>query len=146
MKIFVYFTFICLSIAYYNFANGKSIGQSTGYELPRYVSLKSNESNLRVGASKDYPKILTYIIQNFPIEITISAISWQNSIMFSGIIRNISERKQMEQELIKNQVKLEESNKLLQKISTEDALTLIPNRRFFDNFLHGLLKHFHLIY
>jgi len=77
---------------------------------------------------------------DIPIEITISAISWQNSIMFSGIIRNISERKQMEQELIKNQVKLEESNKLLQKISTEDGLTLIPNRRFFDNFLHNEWK------
>ena len=69
--------FICLSVAYYNFANGKSIGQSTGYKLPRYVSLKSNESNLRVGASKEYPIVLTYIIENFPLEITNEYQQWR---------------------------------------------------------------------
>jgi diguanylate cyclase (GGDEF)-like protein/PAS domain S-box-containing protein len=75
-----------------------------------------------------------------PIEITISAVSWKNSFIFSGIIRDISERKQMEQELQLNQVRLEENNQLLQKISTEDGLTLIPNRRFFDDFLHNEWK------
>ena len=77
MKIFIYFIFICLSVAYYNFANGKSVGQSTGYKLPRYVSLKSNESNLRVGASKEYPIVLTYIIENFPLEITNEYQQWR---------------------------------------------------------------------
>ena len=57
--------------------NAKSLGQSTGYELPRYVSLQSNKSNLRVGASKDYPKILTYVVKNFPIEITNEYKQWR---------------------------------------------------------------------
>ena len=55
----------------------KSIGQSTGYELPRYVSLQSNKSNLRVGANKDYPKIFTYVVKNFPIEITNEYKQWR---------------------------------------------------------------------
>ena len=49
-----------------------------------------------------------------PIEITISAISWKSSCIFSGIIRDISERKLMEEELRDNQTKLEENNQLLQ--------------------------------
>ncbi|MBC8288282.1 MAG: diguanylate cyclase [Nitrospinae bacterium] len=75
-----------------------------------------------------------------PIELTISAIPWQDSFIFSGIIRDISERKKMEHQLQKNQIKLEENNQLLQKLSTEDSLTLIHNRRFFDDFLHNEWK------
>ncbi len=71
-----------------------------------------------------------------PIEVTISAISWQESFIFSGIIRDISRRKTIEHELQQNQIKLEETNQLLQKLSIEDSLTLISNRRFFDDFLH----------
>ena len=52
-----------------NFASANSIGQNTGLKLPRFASTKSDESNLRVGASIDYPKKLTYIIQNIPLEI-----------------------------------------------------------------------------
>ena len=39
--------------------------------------MKSNESNLRVGASKDYPKVLTYVVKNFPIEITNEYKQWR---------------------------------------------------------------------
>ena len=77
MKIIAYFVFISLLIINYSLSNAKSIGQSTGYKLPRYVSLKSNESNLRMGASKDYPKILTYVVKNFPIEITNEYKQWR---------------------------------------------------------------------
>ena len=69
MKIFVYFVFIFFFVFNCSYINAQPIGQITGYKLPRYVSLKSNESNLRVGASKDYPILLTYVIENFPVEI-----------------------------------------------------------------------------
>lgn len=75
-----------------------------------------------------------------PIELTISPIPWQDSFIFSGIIRDITERKRMEQQLHENQTKLERSNMLLQKLSTEDSLTHIHNRRFFDDFLHNEWK------
>ncbi len=75
-----------------------------------------------------------------PIELTISAIPWQDTFFFSGIIRDISERKNMEQQLLSNQAKLEENNQLLQKLSTEDSLTSIYNRRFYDDYIHNEWK------
>ena len=44
-------------------------GSVTGFEIPRFVSLKSNEINLRVGPSINYPINLKYIKKNLPIEI-----------------------------------------------------------------------------
>ena len=44
-------------------------GSVTGFEIPRFVSLKSNETNLRVGPSINYPINLKYIKNNYPIEI-----------------------------------------------------------------------------
>ena len=44
-------------------------GEFTGYKLPRFVSLKSDNVNLRVGPSENYPIKLKYITQNFPVEI-----------------------------------------------------------------------------
>ena len=49
--------FLTLNI---NFVYANQIGKSTGYKIPRYVSTKSNESNLRIGAGTDYPILLTY--------------------------------------------------------------------------------------
>ena len=39
--------------------------------------LKSNKSNLRVGANKDYPTVITYVVENFPIEITNEYKQWR---------------------------------------------------------------------
>ena len=44
-------------------------GPVTGYDIPRFVSLKSNEVNLRVGPSINYPINLKYTKKNLPIEI-----------------------------------------------------------------------------
>ena len=44
-------------------------GSVTGFKLPRFVSLKSNDVNLRVGPSVNYPIELKYIQKNLPIEI-----------------------------------------------------------------------------
>ena len=43
-------------------------GVVTGYDIPRFVSLKSDKINLRVGPSINYPINLTYIKKNYPIE------------------------------------------------------------------------------
>ncbi len=40
-------------------------GAVTGFELPRFVSLKSNDVNLRVGPSINYPIKLKYIQKKF---------------------------------------------------------------------------------
>ena len=67
-----------------NFANAKSIGGSSGLKLPRFASTKSDESNLRVGASIDYPKKLTYIIQNTPLKIIKEHEKWRKIIDIDG--------------------------------------------------------------
>ena len=49
--------------------NSESIGTETGLKIPRFVSLKSDDSNLRIGSSKNFPIRLKYIIANVPLEI-----------------------------------------------------------------------------
>ena len=44
-------------------------GPVTNLQLPRFVSLKSNDVNLRVGPSVNYPIELKYIQNNLPVEI-----------------------------------------------------------------------------
>ena len=63
------FLIIILLIIYISIANAESIGPSTEFKMPRFVSTKSDESNLRVGAHTDYPIKLTYNIKNIPLEI-----------------------------------------------------------------------------
>ena len=45
--------------------------------MPRFVSTKTEESNLRVGASLNYPIKIQYIIKNFPLEIIDEHEDWR---------------------------------------------------------------------
>ena len=44
-------------------------GPITGLDLPRFVSLKSDDVNLRVGPSVNYPIKIKYVKSNLPVEI-----------------------------------------------------------------------------
>ena len=44
-------------------------GPVTNLDMPRFVSLKSNDVNLRVGPSVNYPIELKYTQNNLPVEI-----------------------------------------------------------------------------
>ena len=61
--------FIILLIFFYNAVNAEDFGSVTGYKIPRFVSIKSNDVNLRVGPSINYPIKIKYIQKNFPVEI-----------------------------------------------------------------------------
>ena len=52
-------------------------GSVTGLEIPRFVSLKSNEVNLRVGPSTNYPIELMYITKNLPVEVIDEFDAWR---------------------------------------------------------------------
>jgi len=80
----VNFLIIVLFIIYIGSVNATAIGSSTGLKLPRFVSTKSNESNLRIGAHKDYPIILTYNIKNIPLEIVDEYEIWRKIIDING--------------------------------------------------------------
>jgi SH3-like domain-containing protein len=52
-------------------------GTVTGFDIPRFVSLKSNEVNLRVGPSKNYPIELRYVKKNLPVEVIDEFDAWR---------------------------------------------------------------------
>ncbi len=80
MKIF-YILFVLL---WFDVSFANTIGSNTGLELPRYVSLKSSESNLRVGPSKNYPISIKYITEDFPLKIIEEYKDWRNVVDFEN--------------------------------------------------------------
>ena len=68
----------------FNTSFAKNIGSETGLELPRYVSLKSNDSNIRVGPSKNYPISIKYIVNDFPLKIVDEYEDWRKIIDFQN--------------------------------------------------------------
>ncbi len=53
------------------------IGKETGLEIPRYVSLKSNDANMRVGPSQNYPIAIKYIQKNYPLKVLEEYEDWR---------------------------------------------------------------------
>ena len=53
------------------------IGKETGLEIPRYVSLKSDDANIRVGPSKNYPIVIKYIKKNYPLKVLEEYEEWR---------------------------------------------------------------------
>jgi SH3-like domain-containing protein len=49
------------------FAN--EVGKVTGLPLPRFIILKSNETNIRKGPNKKYPILWTYQRKGYPMEL-----------------------------------------------------------------------------
>ncbi len=53
------------------------LGPETGLPLPRFVSLRSSEVNVRVGPGSDYPIDWTYVRFGLPVEITQEFDNWR---------------------------------------------------------------------
>ena len=53
------------------------IGKETGLEIPRYISIKSDQANIRVGPSKNYPIVIKYITKNFPLKVVDEYNEWR---------------------------------------------------------------------
>jgi len=69
---------ICLLLIFFiNQIYASERGIVTGYKIPRFVSLKSDEANLRVGPSINYPIRIKYIQKNLPIEIVDEYDVWR---------------------------------------------------------------------
>ena len=81
MKFIHLIFFLCFSLNLY----GKN-GSVTGLEIPRFVSLKSNDVNIRVGPSINYPIKLKYVFQNLPLEIIDEFDVWRKSRDHEGNI------------------------------------------------------------
>ena len=79
-KILLIFLIIIINTS----THSKKIGGDTGYEIPRYISLKSNEVNLRIGSSTNYPILLTYSNKNMPVEVIDEYGFWRKINDFEG--------------------------------------------------------------
>ena len=66
-----------ISIIIFSQVCNADIGKETGLEIPRYVSLKSNDANIRVGPSKNYPIEIKYIKKNYPLKILEEYEEWR---------------------------------------------------------------------
>jgi SH3-like domain-containing protein len=72
-KVFISYIFLCCFL----FVHAEEYGSSTGWKLPRFVSLKSDEVNLRVGSGMKYPIVLKYTVKNLPVEIIEENNDWR---------------------------------------------------------------------
>ncbi len=52
-------------------------GKGTGLPLPRFVSLRAGEVNLRIGPGVQYPVDWVYLRQNLPVEIIAEYGTWR---------------------------------------------------------------------
>jgi SH3-like domain-containing protein len=77
MRKLVRIKILLLLVFFTNQIYAAEIGVVTGYKIPRFVSLKSNEVNLRVGPSFNYPIKIKYIQKNLPVEIVDEYDVWR---------------------------------------------------------------------
>ena len=73
-----YIVFFLLFYSFNCFPN--NIGSETGLKIPRYVSIKSDDVNVRVGPSTNYPILIKYIQKNFPVKIIQEHKNWRKII------------------------------------------------------------------
>ena len=73
VKIFI----IWFILTYAPFISAEILGNETGLKIPRFVSLKSDNSNLRVGPGENYPIKINYIVANTPLEIIDEYQNWR---------------------------------------------------------------------
>ena len=77
--------FTLIFILLFSFSiNAEKRGSVTGLEIPRFVSLKSDKSNLRNGPSKNYPIKLRYTFKNLPLKIIEEYDLWRKVIDFEN--------------------------------------------------------------
>ena len=74
---FILYSFILLFSCFYNFTIIAKTGTVTGLDIPRFVSLKSNNANLRIGPSVNYPIEIKYVKKNLPIEVVEEFDVWR---------------------------------------------------------------------
>ncbi len=57
--------------------NGITVGPVTGFPLPRFVSIRPNEANVRVGPGSAYDIRWTFVRAGLPVEITAEFGNWR---------------------------------------------------------------------
>ena len=71
------FILVFSSIIIFSKVCNADIGKETGLEIPRYVSIKSNDANIRIGPSMNYPIEIKYILKNYPLKVLEEYEEWR---------------------------------------------------------------------
>ena len=80
------FLLVFISIIFFCQVSNANIGKETGLEIPRYVSLKSDDANIRVGPSKNYPIEIKYVKRNYPLKVLEEYEEWRKVEDFNNNI------------------------------------------------------------
>ena len=78
--------FLFSGVITHNPLNAQKTGVSTGLEIPRFVSLRSNKVNLRTGPGRRYPIDWVLVYQNMPVEIISEFKVWRKVRDWQGSI------------------------------------------------------------
>jgi len=70
-----------------------------------------------------------------PLELSISKVATQQGLLYTGIVRDITERRQHQAELNQAYADLQHAHEQLEAQSRQDALTGLANRRYLDEVL-----------
>ena len=81
--------------------------------------------------------------QEIPLEISISRVITSEGIQFTGIVRDITERKRNAEKLNQAYADLQEAHELLEEQNRRDALTGLANRRFMEEKLRHEWQQLH---
>ncbi len=117
-KISMHTIIIFISIIFFHQLGHANIGNETGLEIPRYVSLKSDDANIRVGPSKNYPIEIKLIKKNYPLKVLDEYEEWRKVEDFN---RNIGWIHKSLISGIRTGIILSNDNKKIQLLNTLDG-------------------------
>ena len=76
-----------ISLIIFLFTNqiyAENIGKTTGFKIPRFVSLKHDKAYMRKGPSRDHPIEWVYIVKGLPLKVVSEYEVWRKVIDSNG--------------------------------------------------------------
>ena len=77
LNLFVFSIFLSGPIFFLPKSSMADLGRETGLEVPRFVSLSSNKTNVRAGPGSRYPIKWIFQRQNLPVKIIAEFDTWR---------------------------------------------------------------------
>jgi SH3-like domain-containing protein len=84
MRVLLLLAFLLLPAAAAPAAGAKTVGTETGLPIPRFVTLKSDEVNVRTGPGVRYPVDWVFLRRSMPVEIVAEFDTWRKIRDFEG--------------------------------------------------------------
>lgn len=132
----------------FGYKKDEIIGQNINILMPQEYAIYHDtyiNNYISTGTAKVIGKTREVVARKkdgstFPVELSISQYDVDGQIHFTGIVRDVSERRALQDALIKANENLLESNAELTDYALQDSLTGLANRRQFDHTLYNELQ------